>query len=293
MNSRVLPAAHLSRGITGVAIVGVSAGIYYTYMRSVAYADSGAPKKAFGSGPAFLSLELESTEAVNHNTKRLRFKLPTPDTVSGLTLTSALLTYSWPKGSTFPVVRPYTPISSLEEPGALELLIKKYPDGKQSTYIHSLKPGDSLRFVTKIPGYNYQPNKHSEILLIAGGAGITPIYQLIRGILQNPEDHTKINLVFGVNTDADLLLRKELDEYASKFPGQFHVTYTISRPENGSRFRQGYVTKELLNEVAPQSGNSKVFVCGPPPMETALVGSWKKSGILQELGYRKDQIHKF
>ncbi|KAK6949098.1 hypothetical protein Daesc_009171 [Daldinia eschscholtzii] len=236
-------------------------------MRNVAYADSGAPKKAFGSGPAFLSLELESTEAVNHNTKRLRFKLPTPDTVSGLTLTY--------------------------EPGALELLIKKYPDGKQSTYIHSLKPGDSLRFITKIPGYNYQPNKHSEILLIAGGAGITPIYQLIRGILQNPEDHTKINLVFGVNTDADLLLRKELDEYVSNFPSRFHVTYTISRPEVGSPFRQGYVTKELLNEVAPQSGNSKVFVCGPPPMEAALVGSWKKSGILQELGYRKDQIHKF
>ncbi|KAI8958060.1 NADH-cytochrome b5 reductase [Daldinia sp. FL1419] len=293
MNARVLSATRLSRGITGVAIFGASAGLYYTYMRNMAYADSGSPKKAFGSGPAFLSLELESSEAVNHNTKRLRFKLPTEDTVSGLTLTSALLTYSWPKGSTLPVVRPYTPINSLDERGALELLIKKYPDGKQSTYIHSLKPGDTLRFVTKIPGYSYQPNKHSEILLVAGGAGITPIYQLIRGILENPEDRTKMNLVFGVNSDADILLRKELEEYAANFPGRFNVTYAISKPAAGSPFRQGYVTKELLNEVAPQSSYDKVFVCGPPPMETALVGSWQKSGILRELGYRKDQIHKF
>lgn len=87
MNYRVLSAARLPRSITSIAVVGTGIGLYYTYMGNVAYADSGAPKKAFGSGPAFLSLELESTEAVNHNTKRLRFKLPTPDTVSGLTLT--------------------------------------------------------------------------------------------------------------------------------------------------------------------------------------------------------------
>lgn len=91
MSSRILSATRLSRGITGVAVAGTGIGFYYTYMRSVAHADSGAPKKAFGTGPAFLSLELESTEAVNHNTKRLRFKLPEPDTVSGLTLTCELL----------------------------------------------------------------------------------------------------------------------------------------------------------------------------------------------------------
>lgn len=87
--SFTLLSTRLSRGVTGVAVAsaGAGAGLYYTYMRNVVHADSGAPKRAFGSGPAFLSLELESAEAVNHNTKRLRFKLPEPDTVSGLTLT--------------------------------------------------------------------------------------------------------------------------------------------------------------------------------------------------------------
>ncbi|KAI1097181.1 ferredoxin reductase-like protein [Jackrogersella minutella] len=291
--SFTLLSTRLSRRITSFAVAGTGVGLYYTHMRSVVHADSGAPRQAFGSGPAFLSLELESTETVNHNTKRLRFKLPGPDTTSGLTLTSALLTFSWPKGSTLPVLRPYTPINALDEPGAIELLVKRYPSGKQSTHLHSLQPGDYLRFVTRLPGYKWQPNSHSEIMLIAGGAGITPAYQLIRGILQNPDDQTKINLVFGVNTDADLLLRKEFDDYQTRFPGRFKVTYTVSQPVDGSPFRKGYVSKDLLQEIAPHSDDCKVFVCGPPPMEDTLVGSKRKPGILEELGYRKDQIHKF
>ncbi|KAI0178493.1 NADH-cytochrome b5 reductase [Hypoxylon sp. FL1284] len=293
MTSRILFAPRPTRGLSAVAVAGAGAGLYYTYFGGVVHADSGAPKSAFGAGPAFLSLQLESSEAVNHNTKRLRFRLPDADTVSGLPLTSALLTFSWPKGRYTPVLRPYTPINDLDEPGTLEFLVKQYPDGKQSTHLHSLRPGDSLRFVTRLPGYKWEPNKHSEILLIAGGAGITPAYQLLRGILQNPNDRTKITLVFGVNTDADLILRKELDEYESRFPGRFRVVYTISRPVEGSPFRKGYVSKELLKEMTPLPDDGKVFVCGPPPMEASLVGDKKRPGILEELGYGKGQIYKF
>lgn len=42
------------------------------------------PKKIFTSGFSFQNLKLESTEVVNHNTKRLRFELPDKDAVSGL-----------------------------------------------------------------------------------------------------------------------------------------------------------------------------------------------------------------
>lgn len=43
--------------------------------------------KAFGSNPSFISLTLGSSELLNHDTKRLRFKLPERDAVSGLPLT--------------------------------------------------------------------------------------------------------------------------------------------------------------------------------------------------------------
>ena len=161
-----------------------------------------------------------------------------------------------------------------------------------STHLHSLQPGDRLRFVAPIKGYAWTPNRHPHVTLIAGGAGITPMYQLAQGILRNPEDTTQITLVFGVNSDADILLKDEFDRFERQYPGRFRATYTVSRPGTGSPYRKGYVTKELLQEVIPENG-SKVFVCGPPGLEEAMLGEKGKPGVLEQLGYGKDKVHKF
>jgi cytochrome-b5 reductase len=99
-------------------------------------------------------------------------------------------------------------------------------------------------------------------------------------------------LVHGINSDADLLLKEEFDEFERKFPGRFRKVITVSNPVEGSSFRKGYVTRELLEEVLGEGKREaeKVFVCGPPAMEKALTGG---KGILEALGYRKDQIYKF
>ncbi|CRK14804.1 hypothetical protein BN1708_011265 [Verticillium longisporum] len=270
-----------TKALTAIATGGISLGIYSRMMTGSAHADSGSPPKMFGSGPAFVSLPLESSEVVNHNTKRLRFRLPDENAVSGLALTSAVLTMSWPKGRWLPVARPYTPISP--------------SDGKQSAHLHSLTPGETLLFAAALKGPAWKPNDVPHVTLIAGGAGITPIYQLAQGILRNSEDKTKITLVFGINTDADALLKTEFDAFEKEFPGRFKAIYTVSRPEAGSLLRQGHVTKALLEKVAPNptKQETKVFVCGPPAMEATLVGTRGSPGVLEQLGYRKDQIHTF
>lgn len=182
-----------------------------------------------------------------------------------------------------------------DEPGHLDLLVKRYPNGKASSHLHSLKPGQTLLFAAALRGFHWKPNSYPHITLIAGGAGITPIYQLAKGILRNPEDKTAITLVFGVNSDEDVLFKDTFEEYERDFPGRFKAVYTVSHPIEGSSFHSGYVTKELLEKVAPlpRDANTKVFVCGPPAMETALVGKKGQTGILKQLGYRNDQIHKF
>ncbi|KAK6836757.1 hypothetical protein PG989_006810 [Apiospora arundinis] len=290
MFQRVRPAYMIG----GVAAAGIGLTLLSRNLTSEASADTGAPRKIFPGGPAFVSLPLESSELVNHNTKRLRFKLPEPDAVTGLPLEASLLTFAWPKGSWRPDGKPYTPVTTADEPGFLELLVKHYPEGRMSTHLHSLQPGDRLRFVAPLKGYAWSPNRHAHITLIAGGAGITPMYQLIQGILRNPEDATKITLVFGVNSDADLLLKDEFDRFEKQYPGRFHATYTVSRPGSWSPHRKGYVTQELLREVLPKDGgSSKVFVCGPPGLEEALLGEKNKPGILEQLGYGKDKVHKF
>ncbi|KAL3477481.1 hypothetical protein BJX99DRAFT_226301 [Aspergillus californicus] len=279
--------------------IGTYAG--FRYFTQTAFAESPGSQKIFGHGPAFKYLQLHSSENVNHNTKRLRFELPGGEnSQSGLALTSALLTFSKPDGSLLPAVRPYTPISKPDQPGFIDLLVKKYPNGKASTHLHNLKPGDSLFILAALPGYTWTPNKFSHVYLIAGGAGITPIYQLTQGILDNPADKTKVTVIFGVNTEKDLLMREEFDAFKKAHPGRLDVHYTVSRPgglQMGDGVREGYVTEAMLREVmqGPGEKDSKVFVCGPPALEAALVGSGKMAagGILGQLGYRKDMIHRF
>lgn len=76
----------------------------------------GQSKPAFtGGDQGFVSLMLEKSELVNHNTKRLTFKLPEPDMDSGLHVASAVITkYKGPEMEK-PVIRPYTPVSDVGE----------------------------------------------------------------------------------------------------------------------------------------------------------------------------------
>ena len=48
--------------------------------------------------------------------------------------------------------------------------------------------------------------------MIAGGTGITPMYQVAKALLQDHEEYTTINLIYANVTEEDILLRKELDE---------------------------------------------------------------------------------
>ena len=125
------------------------------------------------------------------------------------------------------------------------------------------------------------------------------MYQLIRGILKDPEEKTKITLVYGVNTDEDILLRDRFDTYEKEFPARFNAFYTVSTPSKGSSLPKGYTDKAFLQKVTPESSaqDNMIFLCGPPPMENAMLGNkgflGGKAGILNELGYTKDRIYSF
>ena len=88
------------RPVPTLAAASAAALSIYMAPRMLPTAHAESPtKRIFPSlGPAFFSLTLESTELVNHDTKRLRFKLR-DDGVSGLPLTcNASNTYcGWKK----------------------------------------------------------------------------------------------------------------------------------------------------------------------------------------------------
>jgi cytochrome-b5 reductase len=180
--------------------------------------------------------------------------------------------------------------------------VKRYPNGPMSEHLHSMKPNQRLDFKGPIPKYPWSPNKHTHIALIAGGTGITPMYQLVRAIFKNPEDKTKITLVFGNIKEEDILLKREFEELENTYPQRFRAFYVLNDPPKDSKMTKGMITKELLKTVLPEpkTENIKVFVCGPPGLYKAISGAKKSpsdqgelNGYLKELGYSEDQVYKF
>ena len=152
--------------------------------------------------------------------------------------------------------------------------------------------------------FKYEANTYEHVGMVAGGSGITPMLQVADAMLDNPEDRTKISLVFANETEADIIMKKEIDALAGKYPGRFSVHYVVTKPDimglmwNGST---GFITPEILKKhmPGPQKGNV-VMVCGPPGMMNFVSGNkvspqdqGEVSGVLKDLGYAKEHVYKF
>lgn len=123
--------------------------------------------------------------------------------------------------------------------------------------------------------FEYVPNQWDAVGMIAGGSGITPMYQLIHEILSNPRDATQVRLVYASRSPSDIILKTELDALAVTHPN-FKVLYTVDAPVEGWKGTTGHVTKEMVTAFLPppqpEAGKHQILVCGPPPMMNAVSG---------------------
>jgi len=199
------------------------------------------------------------------------------------------------------VVRPYTPVSDPSDRGFLDLVIKSYPQGVMSQHIANLQPGQTLDFKGPFPKIDYKPNLKKRIGMIAGGTGITPMLQVIQEILKNSDDKTVVDLVFANQSEADVLLRNELDLLALRH-SNLKVHYTIDKATtNNWKHAVGHINESMLkNHMPPPSDENLILVCGPPGMMKFISGDkapdytqGELSGLLKKLGYNENQVFKF
>jgi hypothetical protein len=99
--------------------------------------------------------------------------------------------------------------------------------------------------------------------MIAGGTGITPMLQIIRAALKNPQDKTKLSLIYANVNVEDILLKVELDELARAHPTRFTVFYVLNNPPSGWNGGSGFVGKDQIEKHLPNSSHDiKVLLCG-------------------------------
>ncbi|EER34083.1 NADH-cytochrome b5 reductase precursor [Candida tropicalis MYA-3404] len=282
----------------GATALSIALAAHYSSSANIISNESG---KTFTDPNNWIDLKLAKSVDLTHNTKHLYFKLANEDDVSGLVTASCLLTkFVTPKGSN--VIRPYTPVSEVNQAGEIEFVIKKYEGGKMSTHIFDLKEGDTLSFKGPIVKWKWEPNQFKSIALIGGGTGITPLYQLLHEITSNPADKTKVNLIYGNVSPSDILLKKEIDDIAEKHKDQVKVHYFVDKADNNDwKGEVGFITKEFLQGALDKpSSDFKVFVCGPPGLYKAISGAkvsptdqGELTGHLKDLGFEKEHVFKF
>ncbi|CAG8477630.1 9926_t:CDS:2 [Ambispora leptoticha] len=238
----------------------------------------------------WLSCQLISKKILSDDTRIFRFSLPSEKHYLGLPPGNHIFLRAAIEEKS--IIRAYTPVTCSDEtPGYFELLIKVYfknvhprfPNGGLMTqHLEGLAIGDDIEVKGPFGSFVYlgrgqyqiksgvatSKRSCSKIGLIAGGSGITPVYQVIKTVLSDPEDKTELFLLFANQTEKDILLRQELDNLASKHPN-FKVWYTVDRPPKDWKYSSGHINEEMLREHLPgplPKEQTITLMCGPPPM---------------------------
>lgn len=263
---------HIDPVLATVAVVLLASALYFA--RNRVYA---RPKPLVAD--AWKQFPLVKKSQISHNTAmyvafcpglprtpltspRYRFKLPNADDVLNLPIGQHVSISAEINGKQ--VARSYTPISNQDDHGYFDLLIKTYEKGNISRHFAQLSIGDNLSVKGPKGQFNYRPGLVAHLSMIAGGTGITPMYQVLRAILANPADKTTVSLIYANVNQEDILLRSELDNLAQAHANQFTLYYVLNNPPAPWAGGVGFVTKDHIKRFLPNpaEGDSKLLICG-------------------------------
>lgn len=228
-------------------------------------------------------------EQENHNIIKLEVeyshKLPVTTNPFHIRIYNEDLSYS----------RPYTPIQT--EGSKFIFMIKIYPDGRMSKYFSTLEIGDVIKTSGIFEAASKDLKSYKQVLLIAGGTGITPIYQVLKYNIHNKCKYTLINLN---SRKIDIFMKKEMNQL-KQFENLEIIDFLSQEEEDEEEsFYSGRLNKEKLEDLIKDMSIDFVYICGSPSLLESFSGKkisrtdqGKLAGILKELGFTEDSVFKF
>ena len=177
------------------------------------------------------------------------------------------LTVAVPSDRTGLVARSYSLSSTPAEDGPLTITVKRTPDGYASGWICSeLRPGDRLRVLP--PSGIFTPKDlDADLLLFAGGSGITPVMSIIRTSLAR--ESGRIVLFYANRDERSVIFGAALTALAAEHPDRLQVVHWLESV-------QGLPSQDQLRAFAAQYVERDAFVCGPAPFMAATVAALKE-----------------
>jgi 3-ketosteroid 9alpha-monooxygenase subunit B len=174
------------------------------------------------------------------------------------------------------VARCYSLCSSPDVDGALQVAVKRVRDGVASNWVNdTLTVGDTVECL--VPGGTFTPRSLAEnLLLFAGGSGITPVLSILKSALAVGTG--KVTLVYANQAEEAVMFAGPLRSLAEQYPERLHVIHWLES-------LQGLPTRAQLKAFAAPFTSYTCFVCGPSPFMESV------SHSLRELGVPPSRIH--
>lgn len=177
--------------------------------------------------------------------------------------------------------RAYSIASSPLNKAYLEIALDKV--GPFTAKLFSMKESDLLKFKGPYGKFYFSDDMKNNLVLIAGGTGITPLIGIIRYCTDKNLDN-KIKLIYSVKTPQDIIYRDDLEEIRNKNKN-FDYVATITRNEGESwKGMKGRINLNLLKENIEDVNGSIYFLCGSKEFVHSILS------MLQSLGAKKEQI---
>ncbi|KAJ5752889.1 Eukaryotic molybdopterin oxidoreductase [Penicillium odoratum] len=261
------------------------------------------------SRPTFLQsrswtrMKLSKVKTVSWDTRIFVFDLEHENQSLGLPIGQHLMIKVPDPTTKEAIIRSYTPISETNMQGKMELLVKIYfpteniLGGKMTMALDTLAIGAEIDCKGPTGRFEYLGNgrviisgkerKVRSFKMICGGTGITPIFQVLRAVMQDPQDPTTCVVLDGNRLEEDILCRAALDAFVNIGNRKCTVVHTLSRASERWVGRRGRISEDLIKEYVTCEEDSMVIICGPEAMEKSA------RKILLEQGWAESDLHFF
>ncbi len=157
---------------------------------------------------------------------------------------------------------------------------KKFTDSEFSAALKMLKVGDWTHIEAPFGKFTYEDERN--VGMLAGGIGITPLLSICK-FCTDLQLSTKITLLYGSRTEADIAFREELETMQQQNKN-FKVIFILNQADSNWQGAVGVVTADMIKREIPDYKETTFYTCGPPAMVEVM------EKLVESLGLPKTQL---
>lgn len=181
-----------------------------------------------------------------------------------------------------PVARCYSLSSSPHTDSRLQITVKRMANGHASNWIcDHVTPGAMLELTA--PAGRFVPESlDADLLLLAGGSGITPILSIVKSSLAKGSG--RLALIYANRDEDSVIFAAELRRLEAMHQHRLLVRHWLDRA-------QGPPTAAALEPLLRPYRDREAFVCGPPPFLAVAAAALDGVGVpAQRITFERFQV---